>query len=437
MKQQLLQKIADRSLVMGVIGLGYVGLPLAVEKARAGFRTIGFDVQRHKVDAVNRGDNYIGEVVCEALGTLVESGQMRATDDFSALRDVDFIAVCVPTPLDKFRQPDLSFLRNCVKELAGQLHRGMVVVLESTTYPGTTEELLRPALEEGSGLICGQDFYLGFSPERVDVGNLRYSLQNTPKVVSGIGEDAAAVIAAAYGAVLKQSVHITTSPAVAEMEKLLENTYRNVNIALINELSMLCHEMKINVWDVIAAANTKPYGFQAFYPGLGPGGHCIPVDPCYLSWKAREYGFHTTLIDCATAVNDRMPSYCIERIAAMLGRVRKSINGAKILLLGVAFKQDVGDCRESPALRLMALLAQNQATISYYDPHVPTCSCAEQTWYSATSLSASLLQQSDLVVIATAHTAVDYTRVARFAPMVFDVKNAMNEKTENGNIMVL
>lgn len=437
MKQQLLQKIADRTLVMGVIGLGYVGLPLAVEKARAGFRTIGFDIQRHKVDAVNRGENYIGEVVCETLGPLVKSGKLSATDDFSALGGVDFIAVCVPTPLDRFRQPDLSFLRGCAEALSQQLHPGMVVVLESTTYPGTTEELLRPALEEGSGLICGEDFYLGFSPERVDVGNLRYSLQNTPKVVSGIGEEAAEIIAAAYGAVLKQSVHIAPSPAVAEMEKLLENTYRSVNIALINELAMLCHEMKINVWDVIEAANTKPYGFQAFYPGLGPGGHCIPVDPCYLSWKAREYGFHTTLIDCATAVNDRMPGYCVSRIAAMLGRVHKAINGSKILMLGVAFKQDVGDCRESPALRLLALLAGEGASLSYYDPHVPRCRCAGQEWESVPSLTEALLRDSDLVIIATAHTAVDYVRVACCAPMVFDVKNAVKEAAAVGNITPL
>ncbi len=437
MKQQLLQKIADRTLVMGVIGLGYVGLPLAVEKARAGFRTIGFDIQRHKVDAVNRGENYIGEVVCETLGPLVKGGKLHATDDFSALAGVDFIAVCVPTPLDRFRQPDLSFLRGCAEALSQQLHPGMVVVLESTTYPGTTEELLRPALEEGSGLICGEDFYLGFSPERVDVGNLRYSLQNTPKVVSGIGEDAAEIIAAAYGAVLKQPVHVASSPAVAEMEKLLENTYRSVNIALINELAMLCHEMKINVWDVIAAANTKPYGFQAFYPGLGPGGHCIPVDPCYLSWKAREYGFHTTLIDCATAVNDRMPGYCVSRIAAMLGSVHKAINGSKILMLGVAFKQDVGDCRESPALRLLALLAGEGAALSYYDPHVPRCRYAGQEWESAPSLNEAVLRDSDLVIIATAHTAVDYARVARCAPMVFDVKNAVKEAAALGNITPL
>ena len=436
MKQQLLQKIADRSLVMGVIGLGYVGLPLAVEKARAGFRTVGFDIQRHKVDAVNRGENYIGEVVCESLGPLVQSGRLRATDDFSALGGVDFIAVCVPTPLDRFRQPDLSYLRGCAEALSQQLRPGMVVVLESTTYPGTTEELLRPALEEGSALVCGADFYLGFSPERVDVGNLRYSLQNTPKVVSGIGEDAAEVIAAAYSAVLETPVHIASSPAVAEMEKLLENTYRSVNIALINELAMLCHEMDINVWDVIEAANTKPYGFQAFYPGLGPGGHCIPVDPCYLSWKAREYGFHTTLIDCATAVNDRMPGYCVGRISAMLGLVGKAINGSKILMLGVAFKQDVGDCRESPALRLMALLARAGAALSYYDPHVPACHCAGQTWECA-PLTDALLARSDLVVIATAHTSVDYARVARCAPMVFDVKNAVKEAAADGNITLL
>lgn len=437
MKQQLLQKIADHTLVMGVIGLGYVGLPLAAEKARAGFRTIGFDIQKQKVDAVNRGENYVGDVVCKELEPLVKSGKLSATEDFSLLSEVDFIAICVPTPLDRFRQPDLSFLKNCAADLSKQLHRGMVLVLESTTYPGTTEELLRPVLEEGSKLRCGEDFYLGFSPERVDVGNLRYSLQNTPKVVSGIGKDAAEVIAAAYRAVLSKEVHIASSPAVAEMEKILENAYRGVNIALVNELAMLCYEMNLNIWEVIEAANTKPYGFQAFYPGLGPGGHCIPVDPCYLSWKAREYGFHTSLIDCATAINDRMPEYCVSRISAMLSEAHLAINGARILLLGVAYKQDVGDCRESPALRLLSLLEREKAIISYYDPFVASCTCAGREWYSKQELSEEIIKKNDLVVISTAHTTVDYEMVARCAPMIFDVKNVMKEVAACENITLL
>ena len=437
MKQQLLQKIADKSLVVGVIGLGYVGLPLAVEKANAGYKTIGFDIQNQKTDAVNRGENYIGEVVGKNLKALVEQGMLCATSDFSRLGEADFIAICVPTPLDRFRQPDLSYLKNSAQMLAGHLRRGMVVVLESTTYPGTTEELLCPVLEQGSGLCCGKDFYLGFSPERVDVGNLRYSLKNTPKVVSGIGEDAAEVIAAVYRAVLSGVVFVASSPSVAEMEKILENVYRSVNIALINELAMLCHEMGINIWEVIEAAATKPYGFQAFYPGLGPGGHCIPVDPCYLSWKAREYGFHTTLIDRATAINDRMPEYCVGRIAEMLGQAQIALNGAKVLLLGVAFKQDVADCRESPALRLLSLLARAGADITYYDPYIPECGTMGRIWKSIPALTETVVAKSNITVIATAHTQVDYAMVARFAPMVFDVKNAMKTTAVSGNIVLL
>ena len=299
MKEKLLSRIAERKITVGVVGLGYVGLPLAVEKAKAGFRTIGFDVQEEKVKQVNAGHNYIGDVVDAELAQLVRNGTLSATSDFSFIKDVDFVAICVPTPLDVHQEPDISYVESSAKSIAGHLTAGTIVVLESTTYPGTTEELIKPILESGSGLKCGKDFYLGFSPERVDPGNAVYKTKNTPKVVGAVGKDAQDVIAAMYGAVLGDKVHVVSSPAVAEMTKILENTYRNINIGLINELAILCNRMGIDLWEVIEAAKTKPFGFTAFYPGPGLGGHCIPLDPYYLTWKAREYGFHTSMIEAS------------------------------------------------------------------------------------------------------------------------------------------
>ena len=324
MKETLIQKIQDKTLRCGVVGLGYVGLPLAVDKAKAGFRTIGFDVQQEKVDMVNAGHNYIGDVVDADLKEIVSSGMFRATSDFSFIKEVDFVAICVPTPLDKHQQPDISYVRNSTIAIAEHLTPGTMVVLESTTYPGTTEELVRPLLEQGSGLKCGEDFYLGFSPERVDPGNLIYKTKNTPKVVGAIGADAAEVISMVYSSVLEGNVTTVSSPAVAEMEKILENTYRNINIGLVNEMAILCNRMGINVWEVIDAAKTKPYGFQAFYPGPGLGGHCIPLDPYYLSWKAREYGFHTSMIEASMMINDRMPEYTVERAGKILNRYKRT-----------------------------------------------------------------------------------------------------------------
>ena len=352
LKQELLKKIKERKIIAGVVGLGYVGLPLAVEKAKAGFKTIGFDVQSSKVDMVNQGHNYIGDVVDSDLAELVKNKRLEATTDFSFIKDVDFVAICVPTPLDKHQEPDISYVRDSSIAVSKYLKKGTMVVLESTTYPGTTRELIKPILEEGSGLKCGEDFYLGFSPERVDPGNLIYKTKNTPKVVGAIGEDAAEVISAMYRAVLDGEVFTVTDPAVAEMEKILENTYRNINIGLVNELCRLCNEMGISVWDVIDAAKTKPYGFQAFYPGPGLGGHCIPLDPYYLTWKAREYGFHTTLIENSMVINDSQPACCVERAMHILNRHKKAINGANVLVLGVAYKQDIDDYRESPAIRV-------------------------------------------------------------------------------------
>jgi UDP-N-acetyl-D-glucosamine dehydrogenase len=437
MKKKLLSKISQKEIVVGVVGLGYVGLPLAVEKAKAGFKTIGFDVQPEKVDMVNAGENYIGDVVNEDLSSIVKSGYLKATSDFSFIKDVDFIAICVPTPLDEHQQPDISYVRSSSEQIAKFLKKETIVVLESTTYPGTTEELIKPILEDGSGLKCGVDFYLGFSPERVDPGNLIYKTKNTPKVVGAIGEDATEVIATMYRAVLESDVFTVSSPAIAEMEKILENTYRNVNIGLINELAILCHKMKINIWEVIDAAKSKPYGFQAFYPGPGLGGHCIPLDPYYLSWKAREFGFHTSMIESSMMINDRMAEYCVERASKILNKFMKSMNGSKILILGVAYKQDIDDYRESPAIRVINELEKTGALVKYYDPFVyeyrehGVCRNGEK------DLTKDLLQTSDLVIITTAHTDIDYSFVQKHARIVFDTKNAMKNIKDRDNIEVL
>jgi UDP-N-acetyl-D-glucosamine dehydrogenase len=436
-KESLLAKIESRSIRVGVIGLGYVGLPLAVEKAKAGFTTIGFDVQSQKVDMVNRGVNYISDVVGEELATLVKGGMLSATSDFSFIKDVDFIAICVPTPLDAHQQPDITYVRNSAIEVSKYLKPGSAVVLESTTYPGTTEELLKPILEEGSGLKCGEDFYLGYSPERVDPGNLIYKTKNTPKVVGAVGSDAAEVIAAMYAAVLESDVHVVSSPAVAEMEKILENTYRNINIGLVNELAILCNKMGVSIWEVIDAAKTKPYGFQAFYPGPGLGGHCIPLDPYYLSWKAREYGFHTSMIESSMIINDGMPAYCVERASRILNRRQKPLNGSKILVLGVAYKQDIEDYRESPALAVLDILKESGAKADFYDPYVPEYKRHGKVVKGLAQITGEIVADYDLVMITTAHTKVDYHMVQRYAASVFDTKNVMKDMYPRGNVEVL
>ena len=436
-KENLLKKIEQREIVVGVVGLGYVGLPLAVEKAKAGFKTIGFDVQDSKVEMVNAGHNYIGDVVDQDLADIVKNGMLSATNDFSFIRDVDFVAICVPTPLDIYQQPDISYVKASTEAIALYMTKGTMVVLESTTYPGTTEELVKPILEAGSGLICGEDFYLGFSPERVDPGNLIYKTKNTPKVVGAIGDDALEVIAAMYRAVLDSDVHTVSSPAIAEMEKILENTYRNINIGLVNELAMLCHKMKINLWEVIDAAKTKPYGFQAFYPGPGLGGHCIPLDPYYLSWKAREFGFHTSMIESSMMINDRMPEYCMERASVILNRFKKSLNGSEILVLGVAYKQDIDDYRESPALVVIDILKSMGAEVKFYDSYILEYKYKGKNYQGETDLTAELLQSADLVMVTAAHTNVDYDFVQQHAAFIFDTKNAMKAVVHRENIELL
>ena len=436
-KELLLKKIENREIRVGVVGLGYVGLPLAVEKAKAGFETMGFDVQEKKVAMVNAGENYIGDVVDSDLKKLVGEGKLRATSDFSFIGDVDFIAICVPTPLDAHQQPDIRYVRDSAEAISKHLKKDTMVVLESTTYPGTTEELIRPILEKGSGLTCGEDFYLGFSPERVDPGNLIYKTKTTPKVVGAIGRDATEVIAAMYRAVLAGDVKEVSSPAVAEMEKILENTYRNVNIGLVNELAMLCDKMGIDIWEVIDAAKTKPYGFQAFYPGPGLGGHCIPLDPYYLSWKAREYGFHTSMIESSMMINDRMPEYCVDRGAKILNRFKKAMNGARVLVLGVAYKQDIDDYRESPAIDVIKVLKREGAEVVYYDPWVKSFSSKGISMESEPALTKELLESADLVMVTAAHTNVDYQLVADTAKAVFDTKNAMKDIENRENIELL
>ena len=436
MKKMIVDKINSKTITVGVVGLGYVGLPLAVEKAKAGFKTIGFDVQKEKVDLVNSGINYIGDVVDDELKKIVEAGMLKATTDFSFVKDVDFIAICVPTPLDAHQMPDISYVKSSTEEIAKYLTKGTMVVLESTTYPGTTEELLKPILES-SGLKCGEDFYLGFSPERVDPGNKQFKTKNTPKVVGAIGDDAREVIAAMYRAVLEGDVHEVSSPAVAEMEKILENTYRNINIGLANEMAILCNKMGIDYWEVVDAAKTKPYGFQAFYPGPGLGGHCIPLDPYYLSWKAREYGFHTSMIESSMMVNDRMPEYCVERSMAVLNRHKKALNGSKVLVLGVAYKNDIDDYRESPAIDVIEKLIEAGAETEFYDPYIPTFREHGKEYKGIEKIDADIVAGYDLVVITAAHTVFDYEMIQKNAQAIFDTRNAMKDIETRDNIEVL
>jgi len=432
----LKEKLTTKTATLGVVGLGYVGLPLAVEKAKAGFKTIGFDIQESKVQMVNDGINYIGDVVNEDLERIVNSGLLSATTDFAQVASADCVCIAVPTPLDAYQQPDISYVKASAESIVPYMHKDMLIVLESTTYPGTTEELLKPILEK-SGLKCGVDFHLAFSPERVDPGNLIYKTKNTPKVVGGITPECTDVAAAMYEAILEAPIHRVSSPAVAEMEKILENTYRNVNIGLVNELAILSNKMGINFWEVVDAAKSKPYGFQAFYPGPGLGGHCIPLDPYYLSWKAREYGFHTSMIESSMMVNDRMPEYCAERSSKILNRFKKAMNGARILILGVAYKQDIDDYRESPAIRVIEELEKEGSEVVYYDPFVSEYSEHGEVKTGEPELTAELIESADLVIVTTAHTNVDYDFVQKHAKAIFDTKNAMKQVEARENIELL
>ena len=428
LKQQLLDKINNKTAKVGVVGLGYVGLPLAVEKAHAGYQTIGFDVQESKVNMVNEGKNYIGDVVDETLKKLVEDGSLRATTDFSFVKNVDTICICVPTPLDLYKQPDLSYVVSSTRSVAQYLHKGMLVILESTTYPGTTEEVLKPILEE-SGLKCGEDFFLAFSPERVDPGNKQYNTKNTPKVVGGCSEDCTEVAAALYRNILEGDIHTVSSPAVAEMEKILENTFRNINIGLANEMAILCNRMGIDVWEVIDAAKTKPYGFMPFYPGPGLGGHCIPLDPFYLEWKAKEYDYHTRLIETSGEINDSMPEFVLDNVMKILNKNKKALNGAKVLVMGVAYKNDIDDYRESPAFKVIELLEKNGADLMVNDPYCPVSKYKDKTYHSVDWTE--VIDDSDIVIITTNHACYDYEAIVERAKVVYDTRNATKDVVNN------
>lgn len=428
LKEELLKKINNKTAKVGVVGLGYVGLPLAVEKANAGYETVGFDVQDSKVQMVNEGKNYIGDVVDNVLETLVRDGKLKATTDFSFVGDVDTICICVPTPLDLYKQPDLSYVVESTKSVAKYLHKGMLVVLESTTYPGTTEEVLKPILEE-TGLKCGEDFFLAFSPERVDPGNKDYNTKNTPKVVGGCSEDCTEIAAALYKNVLEGDIHTVSSPAVAEMEKILENTFRNINIGLANEMAILCKRMGIDVWEVIDAAKTKPYGFMPFYPGPGLGGHCIPLDPFYLEWKAKEYDYHTRLIETSGEINDSMPEFVLDNVMKILNKQKKALNGANVLLMGLAYKNDIDDYRESPSFKVIELLEKNGANLKVNDPYCPEARHNGKIYYSVDWKEA--IDEADIVIITTNHSCYDYDEIVSRAKVVYDTRNATKNVKNN------
>lgn len=428
LKDELLLRLKNKTAKLGVVGLGYVGLPLAVEKAKAGYKVIGFDVQNIKVDMVNEGKNYIGDIIDTELETLVKEGKLKATTDFSFVKDVDTVCICVPTPLDLYKQPDLSYVVNSTKSVAEYIHRGMLVVLESTTYPGTTKEVVKPILEE-TGLKCGEDFFLAFSPERVDPGNKEFKTKNTPKVVGGCTSECTEVAAMLYRSVLESDVKEVSSPAVAEMEKILENTFRNINIALANEMAMLCKRMGIDVWEVIEAAKTKPYGFMPFYPGPGLGGHCIPLDPFYLEWKAKEYDFHTKLIETAGQINDVMPEFVVDNAMKLLNTHKKAMNGAKVLLMGVAYKNDIDDMRESPVLKVIEHLEKNGALISYNDPYIPEFKHNGKEFKSVEW--ENTIEDADIVIITTNHSCYDYEGIVEKAKLLYDTRNATKDVKNN------
>lgn len=418
----LKEKIRRREARCGVIGLGYVGLPLALEFARAGFTVTGIDLDERKVRAVTEGRSYIVDVTDADIAEQVESGRLRATSDFGVIADLDTINICVPTPLRKTKDPDLTYVVSAVNEIRRYLRRGQLVILESTTYPGTTDEVVRPALES-SGLRVGEDFWLAFSPERIDPGNPQFNTRNIPKVVGGVTPRCGELARALY----EQSVDtvvVVSSPQVAEMVKLLENTFRSVNIGLVNEIALMCSALGINVWEVIDAAKTKPFGFMAFYPGPGLGGHCIPIDPFYLSWKARMNGFDARFIELAGYINESMPRFVVEKITEALNRHRKSVRGARVHALGIAYKAGVNDVRESPALTVMRLLRERGAELSYSDPFVPSID-EDGIVLESLPITNGNLAGIDCAVILTDHPGVDYAAILAAVPAVVDTRNAL------------
>ena len=422
----LMDKLKDKSARLGVIGLGYVGLPLAVEFAEAGFEVVGFDVSEAKVNGVNEGRSHVKDVSSDVLQGVVSQGRLTATTDFSRLETVDTVNICVPTPLRKTRDPDVSYIVSAVEEIAKHLHPQMLIVLESTTYPGTTEELILPMLE-AKGFSVGEDFYLAFSPERVDPGNPIYTTKNIPKVVGGVTPACTEAAVQLYSNTLERVVPVS-STSVAEMVKLLENTFRSVNIGLVNELALMCDRMDINVWEVIDAAATKPFGFMPFYPGPGLGGHCIPIDPFYLSWKARQVGFEARFIELAGLINSYMPQHVVNKAVAALNDRRKAVKGSRILLVGVAYKADIDDLRESPALDVIQGLQVLEGIVEYHDPYIPDLG-PEGIPLQSVPLTPEKVKEADLVLITTAHHDLDLDMILEHADVVLDTRNAFQGRS--------
>jgi UDP-N-acetyl-D-glucosamine dehydrogenase len=422
---RLIGRIRERKASIGIIGLGYVGLPLVREFHKAGFNVTGFDVDPQKVDMLNKGKSYIRHITSETIKNLIADGRFKAATDFTNLKDIDCIIICVPTPLNKHREPDLSFVFNTTRSIAGHLRKGQLIILESTTYPGTTDEDMRKILE-GTGLKAGKDFYLAYSPEREDPANKDFITSKIPKVVGGYTRNCLKVAKALYDSIVLRTVPVS-STKVAEATKLLENIYRAVNIALVNEMKMLFDRMGIDIWEVIEASKTKPFGFQAFYPGPGLGGHCIPIDPFYLTWKAREYDFPTRFIELAGEINTSMPMYVVSRVADVLNKISKSIKDSKILILGLTYKRDVDDVRESPSLELIELLRNKGAKVDYNDPYVPMTRKMRHYDLKMTSvpLTDKNLSRYDCVVISTDHSSYDYGFIAKHSRLVVDTRNAM------------
>jgi len=421
---KLIGKIKDKTAIVGVVGLGYVGLPMAVTVARKGYKVIGVDVSEYAVNHLNAGDNYIGDVDDAELKELVDAGMLKASFDYSEMKQADVIMIAVPTPLDKYQQPDSSYVKASVNSLVDNVSPDTLVILESTTYPGTTTEIVAPAFTE-KGYKIGENFFVAFSPERVDPGNKDYKTNNTPKVVGGMTPKCNEISEIFYNHILDAPIHLVSSPAIAEMEKIYENTFRNINIALANEMTILCERMGLDIWEVIEAAKTKPYGFMAFYPGPGIGGHCIPLDPFYLTWKAREYGYHTRLIELAGEINNAMPDFVITKLGKLLNKKGLALSKSKILILGAAYKKDIEDMRESPIQDLIVLLEKSNADFDYNDPHVPTFhNELNDKHYKSVGLDE--IENYDAVLIVTDHTAYDYNDILKRAKLVLDTRHACN-----------
>jgi UDP-N-acetyl-D-glucosamine dehydrogenase len=421
MSAELLSKIIERKAVIGVIGLGYVGLPLIVEFSRGGFKSIGFEVDQARIDTINRGESYIPDVPTEMVRSLVDHGTLKATSDFSKLKEVDAVIICVPTPLRKTKEPDISFILAAAEQVSAHLHSPQLIILESTTYPGTTDEVLVPMLE-ATGLKLDSDFYVAFSPERVDPGNRQFHTRNIPKVVGGVSNISTEVAATLYQTIV-QRVHKVSGARVAETAKLLENTFRSVNIALVNELAQLCYHLGIDSWEVINAAATKPFGFMPFFPGPGIGGHCIPLDPHYLSWKARLHGFEARFISLAEEVNSHMPRHVVELVQDGLNSQAKALKGSRVLVLGVAYKRDINDVRESPALAVIEQLIHKGADVSYHDPFIPETTIDGRGSLKSVPLDDKVLSDSDCVLIVTDHSGFDYSRIVKLGGLIVDTRN--------------